>query len=100
MDCFKSDLVSTQDKHKLYRNIRLALVCLNVSDHKLVLKAPTQQTHDRSLSLAVPKRTHKMRSKDRLVTRNLSLSLRARDKIRDEEEGVEGIYMTVVKETI
>jgi len=41
-----------------------------------------------------------MRSKDRLVTRNLSLSLRARDKIRDEEEGVEGIYMTVVKETI
>lgn len=61
---------------------------------------PTGESHARGLSLAVPKRTRKMRSKDVMVTRNLSLSLRTRERAREEEGTGPGIYMTVVKETV
>lgn len=61
---------------------------------------PTGELHARGLSLAVPKRTRRMRSKDVMVTRNLSLSLRTRERAREEEGTGPGIYMTVVKETV
>ncbi|KAF9804273.1 hypothetical protein IEO21_09445 [Rhodonia placenta] len=61
---------------------------------------PTGELHARGLSLAVPKRTRNMRSKDVMVTRNLSLSLRTRERAREEEGTGPGIYMTVVKQTV
>ncbi|CCM02279.1 uncharacterized protein FIBRA_04364 [Fibroporia radiculosa] len=58
---------------------------------------PTMRVPGQSLTLAVPERAHKVRRKDRLLTRNLSLSMRGREKTRED---VGAIYMTVVKETV
>ncbi|KAI0946020.1 hypothetical protein AcV7_010110 [Taiwanofungus camphoratus] len=61
---------------------------------------PAREGQGQSSTLTVPERARRMRSKDRLVTRNLSLSLRARGRVREEEDGFGAIYMTVVKETV
>ncbi|GBE87051.1 predicted protein [Sparassis crispa] len=52
-----------------------------------------------SSTLAVPRRARRKGSKDRIVTRNLSLSSRPRERGAQYVNGFGPIYMTVVKET-